>query len=348
MAQAVEVDVGSAVDGDEELAVDPLALDVALQARHAERSGRLRDGPGVLVDVPDRRASLVGGHQEHLVHVVPGEAKRLLPHPPHRHAVREQPHLVEAHGMSRAKRRVHRGRLLGLDADDPHLGPQRLHKGGDPADETSTADRDEDRVRCLGDLAQDLHRHRSLPRDDVRIVEGMDVHPAGPGRDIVGSGVRLVERKAVRGDLRSEPPHRVDLDRRCRLRHDDEGADAELPRRERHPLRVVAGGRGGHPARRVRLVEANHLVVRAPHLEREHGLHVLALEQHPDAETLREQRHVGERGLADNLVDSRPQDAFEVTRGHGSYRHRKKGARMIRHLPARARRAPARPMRCEG
>ena len=180
-------------------------------------------------------------------------------------------------------------------------------------------------MRRLRDLAQDLHPHRALPRDDVGVVEGMDVDPAGPARDGVRMGVRLVEGIAVRDHLRAEPPHRVHLDRGRRLRHDDDGADPEPPRGERHALGVVAGGRGYHTARRIRLVEPDHPVVRAPYLEREHGLGVLALEQHPAPETFGKKGHLRERRLPDNLVDSRFEDAFEVARGHGSCWYRMRG-----------------------
>ena len=250
--------------------------------------------------------------------------------------------------MARPEGRVHRGRFLRLDPHDPDLRPERLHVSSDARDEPPSPDRDEDRTRALGRLAQDLHRHRPLPRDDVGIVEGVHVHAPRPIRYPARVGVRFVEGQPVRDHLGSEPPHRLYLDCGRRLRHDDEGLDPQAPRGERHPLRVVAGRGGDDSARRVRLVDPDHPVVCAPHLEREHGLGVLALEQHPVAETLGEQRHLRERRLPDDLVDPRFEDAFEVARGHGSCWHRKMGAGMIRHFPTAGRGRTAGAARPEG
>src|SRR5690606_2795312 len=59
VAQAVKIDIGAGVDGDQHLAGDAFAGNVFLDARDAQRTGWLGDRAGVLVDVLDRRAQLV-------------------------------------------------------------------------------------------------------------------------------------------------------------------------------------------------------------------------------------------------------------------------------------------------
>jgi hypothetical protein len=123
---------------------------------------------------------------------------------------------------------------------------------------------------------------------------------------------RLVHRIAVQNDLGPPLGHRFHLDARRGYRHDDGRAAAELLRRERHALRVVAGARRDHAARELRRREARHLVVGAAQLEREHRLQVLSLEQQAIAEPARQAgRHLQRRLLRD-VIDARVEDFLEV------------------------------------
>ena len=293
-----------------------LARHVALHAGHAQRARGLRDRAGVLVDVLDRGADLVGADEEHLVHALLSDAEGLPPHLPDRHPVGEDADLVEHDALTRRQRIVHGGRFLGLDSDDPYVRPQRLDVGSDAPDQAPASDCHEDGVNLLAVLAQDLHRHRALARDDVRIVEGVDVDQVALGRQLLRSRLRLVVRNAVEHDLRTQRAYRVHLDPGRGLGHHDEGPDPEAAARQRDPLSVVARRRCDHPARPILGGQRYHLVVCASRLEGEDRLQVLALDQHPVPESPGKQRRGVERRLAGHVVDSGAQDSLHVLSWH--------------------------------
>ena len=210
-------------------------------------------------------------------------------------------------------RRVHR-----LDAHDAHLRVERLHVGGDARDQAAATDGDEDRIGRVRQLAQDLHADRALPRDHVGVVERVDEGEAALAGDLDGMLVGVVEIVAVQHDLAAEVEHRLHLDGRRRLRHDDHGRDAAAARGERDPLRVVARGGADHAAAGDGLREVRDLVVRAAQLEREDRLQVLALEQDAVAEPPRQARRRLEWRLDRDVVDARLEDAFDVALLHGN------------------------------
>ena len=150
------------------------ALEVALQPRHPERASGLCDRPGLLEDILDRRADLVGGDTLDSVDALPHDPERLRPDLIHRHAVGEDPDVLQNHPLPRRERRVQGGGVVRLDPDDARLRARGLDAGGDAGDEAAAADLDEDRVERLALLAHDLHPHRALARDNVLVVERRD------------------------------------------------------------------------------------------------------------------------------------------------------------------------------
>ena len=92
--------------------------------------------------------------------------------------------------------------------------------------------------------------------------------------------------------------HRLDLDLRRGLRHDDERADAEVAGRERHALRVVAGAGRDDAARPLGVGQVRDPVVGAAQLEAEDRLQVLALEQDLVAEPARQPWRAGSSGVS--------------------------------------------------
>src|SRR5262249_19574782 len=185
---------------------------------------------------------------------------------------------------------------------------------GDPRDQAAAADRDEHGVRRLRRLPHDLHAYCSLSRDHVRIVVGVDEGELAGALEALRLRVRLVVGVAVQHHLGAARLDRVDLGR-GRRHHDGRGA-AELLRGERHALGVVAGRGRDHPARKRRRGQVHHLVVRAAALEREHRLHVLALEEHPVAEPRRQVGRDLERRLDRHVVDARREDPLEIVVFH--------------------------------
>ena len=128
-------------------------------------------------------------------------------------------------------------------------------------------------------LAQDFHRDGALSGNHIRVVVGMHERQVTALRELARVHIRLVVGVAVQYDFGAARGDRRDLDLRRRHGHHDGRLAFELLRRERDPLRMVAGGGGDHAALERRRGQLRHLVVRAAQLEREHRLHVLALEQ---------------------------------------------------------------------
>ena len=173
-----------------------------LDARDRERAGRLRDGARVLEDVLDGGADLVGGHEQDLVDVLLGEAKGFLADAPHGDAVGENADARQRHALAGAQRFEHAGRILRLDADDLDARIERLHVRGDAADQSSAADRDEDRLDAVAvPLAQDLHGDRALAGDDVGIVERVHEHEIAVAREADRMLVRRLVVIAMQHDL---------------------------------------------------------------------------------------------------------------------------------------------------
>ena len=315
--QPVEVHVGAAVQRDQRALAALLARDVLLDAGDRERAGRFRDRAVVLEDVLDRGADLVGGDQQHLVHVLTCETEGLLADAPHRDAVREDADALERHALPGLQRLVHAGRVLGLDADDPDARIERFHVGRDACDQAAAADRHEDRVDRSRVLAQDLHADRALTRDHVRVIEGMDQRQVPLPRELDRMVVGVVEVVAVQHDLATEVEHRLHLDARRGLRHHDDRRYAAPPARQRHALRVVASGGADDAPSRHRVRQVRDLVVRAAQLEREDRLQVLALEQDAVVQPTRQPRRFLERRFDRDLVDTGFQDPFDVAFLHG-------------------------------
>src|SRR3546814_13235492 len=95
VAQAVEIDVGAGVDAHQHLAADAFALDVFLDPGHGQRTCRLGDRAGIVVDILDRRADLVGTDGDHFVDMILAELEGVLTDLRHRHAVGAQPDLPQ-------------------------------------------------------------------------------------------------------------------------------------------------------------------------------------------------------------------------------------------------------------
>ena len=131
-------------------------------------------------------------------------------------------------------------------------------------------------VSTSGTCVEDLEAERALARDDVGVVERRDEHGAGALGELRGrrSGVSTVG--ALEHDVGAVAAGRVQLRQRHAERHEDRGRDAELLRRERDALRVVAGGCGDDAARALLGGQPREPVVGAADLERAGALQVLA------------------------------------------------------------------------
>ena len=109
--------------------------------------------------------------------------------------------------------------------------------------------------------------------------------------DFLGSRLRLVEDVTVQHDLAAQPPDGFDLDDGRRPRHDDRRRNAQLARRQRHALGMIARGCADDAALARLGREPDDLVVGSAKLEGEDRLQVLPLEQDRSSQALREPRH---------------------------------------------------------
>ncbi len=317
-----------------------MPLDPCLRPGDRQRARRLEHRSRVFEHVLQRRARCVGVDEHDVVHVLPDEPKGLLAHLFHCDAVGEKPDVGELHAPARGKRARHGVGVLRLHADHLDFGAHTLHVRGDPADQASAADRDEDRVDRPLPLAQDLHSDRSLARDHVRVVVRMDECRPRALLQQERTRVRVAVRVAVQHDRRAAGLHRGDLDVRSGHRHHDRRGAAEPLRRERDALRMVARRRGDDAARALGRREMRHLVVRAAQLEREHRLLVLALEKDAVAEPSRQRRREIERRFDRHVVNLRGQDLLQVIDGHDQTANGGTNAACERSRKARATRAP--------
>ena len=157
-------------------------------------------------------------------------------------------------------------------------GMQRLDVAGDAGDESAAADRHEHRRQPVLAVTQNLGADGSLSGDDERIVERVNERHARLLDQRVAVRLRVGIAVAGQHDLRAHRPHRVHLDLRRRLRHDDHRAQLEHPGRVGDALRVIAGAGGDDAARTLAIRQVRDLVVGAADLEAEDRLQILALE----------------------------------------------------------------------
>ncbi len=165
-------------------------------------------------------------------------------------------------------------------------------------------------------LAQDFHADGALAGNHMRIVERVHERQLEflfqRQRVVVGIGVRVAEQH----DFAAASPNRVHLDLRRGGRHHDHCAAAELGRRQRQPLRMVACGSANHAALELGRGQAGHLVVSAAQFETEHALHIFTLEINLVANALRQGRRKFKWGLNRDIVDAGGEDFLQIVCGH--------------------------------
>ncbi|RMO16362.1 hypothetical protein ALQ46_05467, partial [Pseudomonas savastanoi pv. phaseolicola] len=221
VTQTVEVDVGSGVDRHQCLTADTALLDVFLDPGHAQRAGGLGDRAGVVVNVLDRRADIVGADGDHFIDIMTAHFKGVMADLRHRHTIGKQPDLAQYHALARRHCRLQAVGVVRFDADNLDLRSQVFDVRRDTRDQTATTDRYEYRVQLPRLLAKNLHRHGALPGNRVRVVIRVDVDEALFVDQLQRVGQRFGEGVAVQHHCGAPRAHAFDLDFRGRARHDD-------------------------------------------------------------------------------------------------------------------------------
>ena len=187
--------------------------------------------------------------------------------------IRSQRHRVPGGERGRERRGA-----LGLHADHPDVGLGGLHGR---ARSRRAGRRRRCRRRWCGRraLLEDLQPDRALPGDDVGVVEGVDEHRAGLGRE--GLRARAAPRRPTSRANRTSAPYALvaaTLGSGAPSGMKTVDVQPEQRRGQRHALRVVAGAGRDDAAARSSVGEPGDPDVRAADLERAGALEVLALE----------------------------------------------------------------------
>src|SRR5690606_1775566 len=319
MAQAIEVDVGTRIDAHQHLVGHAIAPDILLDASHRQRTRRLGDRAGIVVNVLDRGAQLVGADRDDFIDMVFADIEGVLADLRHRHAVGKQPDLGQHHSLTGGYGLLQAVGIVRLYTDDPGFRAQILDIGRHPGDQPTSAHRHEDGVQRSLMLTEDLHGHGALPGDHVGVVVGMDVDVALFLDQFQRVRQRLGESIAVQHDLAATGAYALDLQPRCGTRHDNGGLDPQFARCQRQTLSMVAGRCGNHAARQFLGRKLRQLVVGAANLEGKHRLQILALEQNLVTETLGELAGGLQRSFHGHVVDARGEDLLDVLFEHDGY-----------------------------
>ena len=187
----------------------------------------------------------------------------------------------------------------------------------DTGDQSAAANSHVDGIRWFLALPHDLQANGPLARDHFGVIEWVDV-----GETLLRATLSCLCRAFVIGLAMEHhlPPQGADsahLHFGSGGRHHDDGAAAELPCTQSHPLGMVPGARGDHTAAQLLLGELGHAVVSTTQLEGEHRLKVLAFQQHLIAESATEVGGWVKRRLPRDVVDASPKDPLEIV-GHPS------------------------------
>src|SRR5262245_5348242 len=309
--QPVEIHVSAAQHRCQPRAADFLPLDPGAKPRDRQRAGGLHDRPRVVEDVLDCAADFVVRHTHDFVdgrlHDGEGQGTDL----PDGDAVGKDVHRVENDAPASRERLVHRVRSARLDADHFDGWPKRLHVAADARNQTTAANRHEDRRDVAEPMTQDFVTDRSLAGNHQWVVEGVDEDHPALFRQLVATYLGVGVAVPGEDDLRSEIANGVYLDLRGRLRHDDERVKAEMAGSECHALRVIAGAGRDDAAPAFISAQVRDAVVGATQLVTEDRLEIFALEKHLVAKTPRQAWTRIERCLLRHVVDPTGQDQPE-------------------------------------
>ena len=214
--QPIEVHVGAAQHGGQ-----PLPAHVLASPRSDFSPASASAPAGSAIVRVSSKMSLIAAQISSLVTrmisltVALDDRERVLADLLHRDAVGEHADLVEPHAAAGRQRLRHRVRIHRLDADDLHVGLQRLDVGADAGDQPAAADRHEHGRQVSGSAAASRRRPSPVRRSPADRRTGWTNDEAGVRREPLAVLLRLGVAIADQHDLRAERLDRVDLDLRA-------------------------------------------------------------------------------------------------------------------------------------
>ena len=225
----------------------------------------------------DGAGDLTLADRHHLVHVLTAHIERQITGSLDLDTVGNCVHAAEGDDLSLLQGLRHAGRAGGLHADNAALGPQVLHRVGQPRDQSAAADGHEDHIH-VRQLLQDLQADGALSGHNAVIVEGVDERQSLLVPQAHRLGIGVVVHAGYQYHVGAVAAGGLDLGDGRALRDADGGLDAHVPGGESHALGVIAGGAGDDAPFLLLVGEGGDLVVRAPQLERAGFLQAVRLQ----------------------------------------------------------------------
>src|SRR5689334_16733732 len=110
---------------------------ISLGTSHRYAASRLEDGAGVLKDILDGSADLIGRDQDHLVEILFAQTERFLANHAHRSAVSKQTNLVQLNTLASPQTLCHCARINSLHTNDADARTQSLYICGNTCHQTA-------------------------------------------------------------------------------------------------------------------------------------------------------------------------------------------------------------------
>ena len=165
-------------------------------------------------------------------------------------------------------------------------------------------------------LAQNFHTDGTLAGDGIGMVIGMNEFKVLFFCKLDCMLVGIVIGITDQNRLAAPGLHRLHLDIRCGLGHDDRGIDALTGRSQCHALGMIARRSRNHTADFFLPHQLVDAVIGAAAFKREHTLQVFTLHQHAVVQTLAQVERRIQRRLYGNIINVRLKNFFNVFGRH--------------------------------
>ena len=165
-------------------------------------------------------------------------------------------------------------------------------------------------------LAQDFHAYGTLACNHVGVVKGMDEAQFLHFLQQQGMAIGIVVAVSLQHDFDrvfTKMPDGINFELGRGNRHHDDRFAAQFLRGQGYTLCVIASRSGNHAAFELLRRQLRHLVISTPKFEREHRLHVFALQKNRIADARRQAGSRFQWGLDGYIVDTGGENTLEIT-----------------------------------
>ena len=170
----------------------------------------------------------------------------------------------------------------------------------------------------LAELPHDLHGHRTLTGNDIRIIVGRDVGVAVFLDQLLGVSSGFVKGVAFQDHFGTMVTHRTHLDLRRGLGHYNYRLDTQVLGRQRHTLGMIASRCTDHAFGLLLFGKLRNPVIGTANLEGKHRLKVFTLEQNIVAKALGQTTGFSQGCFDGHVIDARIENLLDVALRHSS------------------------------